>query len=198
MKKIFLFTVIIASFITCSDHNEKNDEKSMLGPIPTFLIRLVDTQGNWIEGIEEKEMQLFVADSNWNILKEQPDNTPGAFYFHPLWRIKKRYNYVGNGKEEFIGGKKELLSIEIFTFLSVLSYNPKNDETFGEYLVLQIDENTSLNIQLVHKEFFNHVGPCIEKFICNGIEYINIESIPNYRNGEDAAGQQKINDIVIE
>jgi len=51
---------------------------------------------------------------------------------------------------------------------------------------------------LFYKEFYNYSGPCIEKFICNGKEYINLEIIPNYRNGQGAVRGEKINDIVIE
>jgi len=193
MKKMFfLLTIAALLMVCCSDNEETNN--SMLGPIDSFLIRLIDTDGNWIEGIEEKEMKLVVADSNWNILDEQPNNAPGTFYDHPLWWIEKHYNYVENGKEEFIGGKKELLSLDVTIFFKYI----KNDKTYGNYIVLQIDENTSLNIQLFYKEFYNHAGPCIEKFICNGKEYINIESVTNYRYGKDGVKEVKINDIVIE
>jgi len=167
MKKIFLLT-IIASFTTCCDDIETNN--GMLGPIRDLSIRLVDTEGNWIEGIEEKEMQLFVADSNWNILEPQPENynpwSSNPFY---LWGIKKEYNYVGNGKGEFVGGKKELLRIYVgAAFRNDTKYRYRyrdiiDDETFGDYVVLQIDENTSLNIQLFYKEFSNYMDTCIEK-----------------------------------
>jgi len=122
MKKIFLFIITVCFFIACNSDNGKVPTKTddnpnlsgVLGPILHFYIRLVDTQGNWINGIEEKQMKLLVADSNWNILDEQPNNTPGVFYDHPIWGIEKQYNYVGNGKEEFIGGKKELLRVYSF------------------------------------------------------------------------------------
>jgi len=204
MKKIFLLTAIITSFIACNSDSGKtlpvitDDNPNLngeLGPITGFLIRLVDSEGNWIEGIEEKEMKLLVADSDWNILNEQPDNTPGVFYDHSLWGIGKEYNWIGNGKEEFIGGKKELLYIVIVTSLKNLSYFEKNDDTYGEYLVLQIDENTSLYIQLFYKEYHNFAGHCIEKFICNGKEYMNLEYVGVEGN---KALMQNTHDIVIE
>jgi len=198
MKKIFLLTVIITSFIVCNNDGEKTpieiDDESfingVLGPVVSFFIRLVDSEGNWIDRIEEKELKLFVADSNWNILEEQPDNTAGVFFDHPLWWTEKNYKDIGNGK-------KDLLFIEIFTLLKHLDYI--NDETYGDYIVLQIDENTSVNIQLFYNEFYNHAGLCIEKFICNGQDYINLEIIPDYHDdGKGAVAWQKINDIVIE
>jgi len=147
-KMIFLLTILVTALLSCDNEEKKQDNNSgELGPIASFFIRLVDTEGNWIEDVEEKEMKLLVADSNWNI-------TPGVFYDHSMWWIEKHYNYVGNEKEEFIGEKKELLSIEITTYLKDLSYSKNNDDTYEEYLVLQIDENTSLNIQLFYKEFY--------------------------------------------
>jgi len=204
MKKIFLLTAIITAFITCNSDNTSaktddatNQNNGMLGPISSLFIRLVDKEGNWIEGIEEKEMKLFVADSYWNILEEQPDNTPGVFHALPLWFIEKKYNYV-EGEEEDTYIKTDLLTLSITTYFKDFLNNDQNNETYGDYVVLHIDENTSINIQLFYKEFYNRVSPCIEKFVCNGIEYTNVESIPNYRNGKDATGRQKINDIVIE
>jgi len=193
MKKIFLLTIVV-SFITCKSDNLDN-QQSALGPIEYFFIRLVDKEGIMIDGLEEKEMQLFVADSNWNILEPQPENynswLSNPFY---LWGIKKEYNYVGNGKEE-------LINIVIGVNFKQLSYyDDTKDETYGDYVVLQIDENTSLNIQLFYKEFYNR-GACIEKYICNGIEYISLESVTYYCDGqyvEGPAGEPKINDIVIE
>jgi len=207
MKKIFLLTVIVTSFITCNSDNGKTSTKTdddtnlngMLGPIADFFIRLVDREGNWIKGIEEKEMQLLVADSNWNILEEQPDNTPGVFHAPSLWKIEKIYNYI-KGEEEDTYIKTDLSVLSITTFFKhFLSYR-QNNETYGDYIVLKIDENTSLNIQLFHKEYYNHVGPCIEKFICNGIEYINLESYTYYHNGRyiESTRGPKINDIIIE
>jgi len=200
MKKIFLLTLLI--LITACDNSKDNDINSngMLAPIGHFCIRLVDTKGNWIESVEEKEMQLLVADSNWNPLDPQPENysysLKNPFY---LWSIKKKYNYTGNGKDEFIGGKKELLLIEVGSgFKSISNFDYINDKTFGDYVVLKIDENTSLNIQLFYKEFFNR-GECIEKFVCNGKEYINIEYVNPYDpDPRNRALIQKINDIVIE
>jgi len=104
MEKIFLLTLLILTTACGNDKNEFNN--GQLAPILGFSVRLVDSEGNWIEGIEEKEMKLLVADSDWNILKKQSDNN---LYPNPFWRIEKDYNYVGNGKEEFVGGKKELL-----------------------------------------------------------------------------------------
>jgi len=200
MKKIFLLTAIITSFLSCDNEEKKqNHTNGMLGPITFFSIRLVDVQGNWIEGIEEKEMELLVADSNWKTLDPQPENYSYSLDNNPFysWGIEKHYDYVRNEKGEAIE-KKVLLYIEIFTLLKDLSYDPKNDDTYGGYVVLKIDENTSLNIQLFYKEFYNFAGPCIEKFICNGKEYINIESVTNYRYGKDGVKEVKINDIVIE
>jgi len=39
-----------------------------------FFISLVDQTKNWIEDIDQKELKLFVADSEWNILDTQPEN----------------------------------------------------------------------------------------------------------------------------
>jgi len=201
MKKIFLLTVIITSFIACNNDSEKKTIKidnepvlgGELGPIVSLFIRLVDSEGNWIDRIGKKELKLFVADSNWNILEEQPNNAPGIFYDHSLWWTGKCYNNTENGKE------KELLYIEIVTFLGDLRYYDYiNDKNYGDYIVLQIDENTSINIQLFYKEFYNHSGLCIEKFICNDKEYVNLEIIPDYHYGKGAVAGQKINDIVIE
>jgi len=106
------------------------------------------------------------------------------------------YNYKKNEKgEEIRDGKKELLYIHIYSgFGNIRHYNSINDETYGDYVVLKIDENTSINIQLFYKEFLNR-GACIEKFICNGVEYINLEYVGEEGN---KALIQKTNDIIIE
>jgi len=199
MKKIFLVTVLYVMFCSC-DSKDHYDRKIGTGlpPINTFSIRLLDTRGNWIEGIEEKEMQLLVADSNWNTLDPQPENYDYSGKPFYLWSIEKIYNYVRNEKGEAIE-KKELVIIEIGSgFKNIRHYDYINDETFGDYIVLKIDENTSLNIQLLYKEFLWR-GLCIEKFICNGIEYTNIEyANPNAPDPRTRALIQKINDIVIE
>jgi len=59
---------LIITFLYCDNEKKKQDEKGFLGPITHFLIRLVNSEGNWIEGIEEKEMKLLIADREWNIL----------------------------------------------------------------------------------------------------------------------------------
>jgi|GEM_PF-752573 len=204
MKKIFLLTAMITAFITCNSDNtlartdDTTNQNGMLGPISNLFIRLVDKEGNWIEGIEEKEMKLFVADSYWNILEEQPDNTPGVFHALPLWSIEKNYNYV-EGEEEDTYIKTDLLTLSITTYFKDFLNNDQNNGTYGDYIVLKIDENISLNIQLFYKEFYNHVSPCIEKFVCNGIEYINLEyNNPDDPDPRNRALMQKINDIVIE
>jgi len=201
--------------MACSDDDSTNKRICCKTPgINYFLIRLVDTEGNWIKGIEEKEMKLLVADSQFNILDLQPkkyDPVSGEWIENYLWGIKKFYNYAGTGEEEFIGGKKELVFIEVGAYfdnianhfrdgISIETYLSYFDITYSDYyIVLQIDEKTSLKIQLFYKEFFNH-GICIEKIICNGKEYISLESVPYYRNGMYVKGARgpKTNDIVIE
>jgi len=50
---------------------------------------------------------------------------------------------------------------------------------------------------LFYKEFYNYSGPCIEKFVCNGKEYINLEYVTDYDTGSRAL-IQNTHDIVIE
>jgi len=178
MKKIFLL-VIMMCFVACDNaKDEYVPTCCQLGPIANFHIRLVDTQGNWIVGIEEKEMKLLVADSEWNILEEQPDNTPGVFHALSLWNIEKIYkhcNLTKNEEEEEFCIWEELISLEITTFFKYFNLykNNNNNETYGDYIVLQIDDNRYINIQLKYVEKENHVSSSIDKFICNGVEYDN-------------------------
>jgi len=94
MKKIFLLTALYITVCSCDNKDYYERKGPVHPPINSFFIRLVDKEGNWIEGIEEKEMQLFVTDSNWNILDPQPDSEVYLSHLdNPIfWAIQKHYN----------------------------------------------------------------------------------------------------------
>jgi len=154
MKKIFLL-VIATCLINCNWDDD--DYICCVSPILNFSIRLVDKEGNWIEGIEEKELQIFVADSNWNILEEQPEKS-SYVDGDPRPPVCKSYDRENSGK---------LIGILIDTYVLFFS---KDGERFGDYLILQIDENKSINIQLIFEK--EHKWFKIEKIVCNGKEYL--------------------------
>jgi len=134
-----------------------NNDHILDSPPPnwSFLIRLVDSEGNWIEGIEEKEMKLLVADNQWNILDKQPKIPPEDSDYYPIQKIynlhSKNISYV--------------LINACTMFFSI------NEKRFGDYLILRIDEKTDIKIQLIFREKYRWF--IIEKVICDGKEYIN-------------------------
>jgi len=167
MKSIFIFTITFC-LITCSsdsynDNENKPHDISYAQPsINAFFIRLIDENGNWIEDIEEKDLQLLFADSQWNILEPFPK----GYYWEQSWGIIKQPNLVKNDNEEELSVGEGILCIGIYTDIYQI-----NDGQVGDYLILKIDEDTSVNIQLLYVEKYNRSGLCIEKIIIKGQEY---------------------------
>jgi len=150
MRSIFFF-ITMFSLIICGCNN--NDVLDMPPPTWSFVIRLVNTQGDWIDEIEKKELKLLVADNHWNILDKQPKMPSEDSYDYPTQKIYNLYS-------------KNISYVLINAYTMFFSINGKR---FGDYLILRVDEKTDIKIQLIFKEKYQWF--IIEKIICNGKEY---------------------------
>jgi len=166
MKKIFLVLTIV-SFISCSsDNNNKGNDDDIILDMPpsdlNFLISLVDQTKNWIEDFDQKELKLFVADSEWNILDTQPEN-PLCENNPNKCSVQKSYN-------------PESKNLEYIRIKTYYTFFLEGGEKMGDYLILKIGEDIFINIQLIFEKGYEWFR--IEKFICNGKEYTITGEIP--------------------